>query len=301
MYNDTTMLRRPPFAVVDSLGPVEVGAEMVACFRRLEERSNRLEFAHLLTTRSLGLSDHDPVVRAGKAIARDIDRGVGAGAAHGYHNGQHLLEVMLCSLYLSQLASLEARRLLRVVTAALIHDFHHDGSKCSAQPFRQELAAIEQARPYLQAAGVDEGFFPGLQALVLATEFEAGAHFARRCWAQHTAAQHVAPPEPPLPPGLQPLCAEASLAMEAVLLTEADLLPSIGLSYRHSASLQARLAAEWGTSLGCMDKLRFIDCVVGSISVATFFLPSIRAVKQKYLEICKAEATNLVAGLGNAG
>ena len=96
------------------------------------------------------------------------------------------------------------------------------------------------------------------------------------------------------------MCADASLAMEAVLLAEADLLPSIGLSYKHSADLQARLATEWGTSLGCADKLRFIDHVVGSISVATFFLPSIRAVKQEYLEICTAGMTNRVAGISNA-
>jgi hypothetical protein len=300
MYADTTMLRRPPFAVVGSLGPVEVGAEIAECFRRLEGRSNRLEFAHLLTTRRLGFSDHEPIVRAGKAIARDVDRGVGAGTAHGYHNGQHLLEVMLCALYLSRLASLDARRVLRVVTAALVHDFHHDGSKSAAEPFRQESAAIAQARPYLHAAGVEESFFLELQALVLATEFEAGATFARQCWAQHLAERPVASPRPPLPRALQPLCADASLAMEAVLLAEADLLPSIGLSYKHSANLQARLATEWGTSLGCADKLRFIDHVIASISVATFFLPSIRAVEQQYLEICTAGTTNLVAGIGNA-
>lgn len=280
------MLRRPPFAVVDSLGPLEVGAEIAECLGRLEERSNRLEFAHLVVSRNLGISDHDPVVRAGRAIARDIDRGVGAGIPHGYHNGQHLLEVMLCSLYLSRLASLDPYRALRVATAALVHDFHHDGAKTSAKSFRQEFVAIEKAYPYMRAAGVDEWFCLRLQALVLATEFEAGAAFARKCWAQHVAEGLAALPRAPLPQELQPLCADSSLAMEAVLLTEADLLPSIGLSYKHAANLQARLATEWSASLGCADKLRFIDRVAGSISIATYFLPNIRAVRQKYLETC---------------
>ena len=44
-------------------------------------------------------------------------------------NSQHFLEVMLSALYLARLLRLDPRRTMRVVTAALMHDFHHDGSR----------------------------------------------------------------------------------------------------------------------------------------------------------------------------
>jgi hypothetical protein len=88
-------------------------------------------------------------------------------------------------------------------------------------------------------------------------------------------------PELPLPLGRLRL--EPDLAQEAVLLAEADVLPSIGLTVEHAERLHARLAAEWHTPLGCDDKLRFIDRMIGEISMASFFIPNIQAVRRAYL------------------
>lgn len=280
---EAPILTRPPFAVVDSLGPQQVGAELVACFAKIGERADRLEHAHALVSRSIGLPEADPLMLAGLAIARDIDRGIGAGVAVGYHNSQHFLEVMLSALYLARLTGLNPRRTARVVTAALMHDFHHDGSRSALSPFRLELLAAQEALPYLRALEVDEDDCSRLQALVLSTDPSVGVPFARACWARHAAGAQVAPLASTLPPPLGRLLLDPELAHEAVLLAEADVLPSIGLTFEHAEKLQSKLAIEWDTSLGREDKLQFVDHIVGEISVASFFIPNIQALRQAYL------------------
>jgi hypothetical protein len=277
-------LDRPPFAVLAALGPTQVAQELVACFHRLGARPDRLEHAHALALhatldRESGLQ---PLAAAGRAIARDIDRGVGAGVASGYHNPQHFLEVMLCALYLARLHDLAPRRVARLVTAGLVHDFHHDGSRGASAPFRLELLAVEKATPYLQASAVDSQECARLEALVLATEPRAGVPFARACWREHQGAVSSARHSQALPPALERIAREPELAFEAVLLAEADVLPSIGLTYDHAESLQARLAAEWRMPLGHADKLQFIDRMLGEISVAQFFVPNVKELKQGY-------------------
>jgi len=276
------MLDRPPFAVLSALPPRQVGAELVACFAKLGARSDRLSHAHSLASRSIGLPEADPLLRGGRAIARDIDRGVGAGVTDGYHNSQHFLEVMLSALYLARLARLDARRAARVVSAALMHDFHHDGSHGTVSPFRLERLAMRHARPYLRTAGVGQDESRRLEALVLATDPSVGVPFARACWAWHAAGGPPVPPHAELPPPLARLRLEPELAHDAVLLAEADVLPSIGLTVKHADQLHSRLAAEWHMTLGCDDKLKFIDRMLGEITVASFFIPNMQVTRQAF-------------------
>jgi hypothetical protein len=268
--------------VVDSLAPPQVGAALVACFARLGARADRLEHAHELAWRSIGLPESDPLRLAGQAIARAVDRGIGAGVSAGYHNSQHFLEVMLSALFLARLARFDPRRTARVVTAALMHDFHHDGSRAAASPFRLELLAAQEALPYLRAAGLDDDEIQRLQALVLATDPGHGVPFARACWAHHAAGGPAPSLASALPPALARLLAEPDLAQEAVLLAEADVLPSIGLTLEHATQLQSRLAFEWGTTLTSRDKLLFIEHTLDKICVASFFVPNMHALRQAY-------------------
>lgn len=242
-----------------------------------------MEHVHSLISRGIGLPETDPLLLAGLAIARDIDRGIGAGVAIGYHNSQHFLEVMLSALYLARLARLDSQRTTRVVSAALMHDFHHDGSRAAASPFRLERLAAQKAQPYLRAAGVGDDERLRLEALVLATEPSAGVPFARACVAGHAVGGAVTPLAAALPPALGRLLLESDLAHDAVLLAEADVLPSIGLTLEHAEALQSRLAIEWDTTLGREHKLQFIDRIINEISAASFFMPNIRAFRQAYL------------------
>ena len=281
---EAPQLTRPPFGVVAGLDPARVGAEMVACFARIGARADRLVQAHALTFHSLGLPATDPLRVAGQAMARDIDRGIGAGVAAGYHNGQHFLEVMLSALYLGRMAGLEVARIARVASAALMHDFHHDGSRTTASSFRLELLAVRQSLTYLRDARVDTLECERLGALVLATEPRAGVPFARACWKGHSVPGATMPALGNLPAALARLPVEPELAFEAVLLAEADVLPSIGYTFGHAERLQARLAAEWGARLGRDDKLQFIERMVGDISIAVFFVPNMHSLRQAYLK-----------------
>lgn len=279
-------LTRPPFAVVESLDPAEVGAEMVACFDRIAAGPDVLRHGHALAMRSLALGADEPMYRAGAAIARDVDNGIGAGVPGGYHNPRHYLEVMLCALYLSRTQRLSTQRAGRVVTAALVHDFHHDGSRSSDAPFRLEALAAAKAEPYLRDAGVSRELREQLCALVLATQPGAGVPFARACMEHH--AGEPAPSAAGLPAPLERLLEDRDLALEAVLLAEADVLPSIGLTVAHGRYEQDRLAAEWNQSLGAEDKVGFIDRVCPDITIACFFRPNIEALRQAYLAQPKA-------------
>lgn len=251
-------------------------------------RADRLHHAHSLAWRSIELPETDALLLAGRAIARDVDRGIGAGVAAGYHNSQHFLEVMLTALYLARLAHLNPRRTARVVTAALMHDFHHDGSRGALSPFRLELQAAQEALPYLRAAKVDDDECLRLQALVLATDPSTGVPFARACWAQHAGSGPVTLLASTLPAPLGRLLEEPDLAQDAVLLAEADVLPSIGMTFEHAEQLQSRLAFEWGTTLSSNDKLHFIDRTLNKISVASFFIPNIETLRQTYLGMNRA-------------
>lgn len=283
MNLEAPSLTRPPFAQPTSLGPADVGREIVACFEVLGARADRLARAHSLAMRSIGVGTTDALAQAGRAVARDVDRGIGAGVAAGYHNAQHFLEVMLCARYLAAGAALNVERSLRVVSAALLHDFHHDGSRGVQAPFRLETLAVERSQPYWQRAKVDSAERSRLEALILATEPRTGVPFARACWHWHRAGGPAPPDSAGLPAPLQRLLAEAELAHDAVLLAEADVLPSIGLTIEHAEQLQARLAHEWGTTLGRADKLQFIERMVGEMVVGAFFVPNVLALRQAYL------------------
>jgi hypothetical protein len=79
------------------------------------------------------------------------------------------------------------------------------------------------------------------------------------------------------------LAREPDLAFDAVLLTEADVLPSVGLTVAHALQIQQRLAAEWGKPLTLQEKLDFIDSMRGAIRIASYFLPNTDAIRSACL------------------
>jgi len=255
---------------------------MVACFERLALRADRAALAHTLAMRSVGIEHGDPLHRAGRVIASQLDDGVGAGVAGGYHNTQHFIETMLSALYLSHGAGLTRDRTARVVTAALLHDLHHDGSRSADLPFRLEQLAASRAEPFLRVAQVTPELCDQLRALILATEPRTGVPYARACLRMHC--DGAPTPDPgSLPAALERLVHEPELAFEAVLLAEADVLPSIGLTVEHGLHVQDLLAAEWNVRLDLHDKLRFVDLVRDEIRIASFFAPNIDALRQACL------------------
>jgi hypothetical protein len=171
--------------------------------------------------------------------------------------------------------------------AALVHDFLHDGTTNGGQAFRLEQLAVSSARPYLVRSGVAPDEIERIAAIVLATEMTQGVPYARRCFRF----LHQAGPRPEIPReatgDLSPLhriATDPATAFEAVLVSEADLLPSIALTEEHSLLCQQRLAQEnRRVAVGPAAKLAFLDQQSESFLVSGFFEPNFQRLRRSML------------------
>lgn len=275
-----SLLAYPPFRIAPDMDPAAAAGAIVNAFGVLAGTPAPLTHAYRLAMQVTGMAPAHPLHRAGIAAARDIDAGIGAGVPHGYHNARHFCEVLLCALAIAQLAALARHEQALLLLAALLHDFHHDGGK-RLTPFRQERRALAAATPYLDDAGVAAPDRAMLATLILATESACGVPLARCCHDWHSGA--MTPPPSPPDPALASLATHPRLALLAVALTEADVLPSVALTPAHAALTTARLEAEWGLPSGVASKVEFIDRHVGALQVARFFQANLGTVRQTSL------------------
>jgi CRP/FNR family cyclic AMP-dependent transcriptional regulator len=273
-----------PFVLPPGASPGLVADQIVACFRLVGELDRPATEVFEAVRARIGLDPLDPLAAAGVRIAAEIDRGVAGQARNAYHNSQHICEVVLCSLFLGQQAGLSDERLVRVVVAALVHDFRHDGTTNAGESFRLERLAIAAAGPYLAQAGVAPEVIERIAAIVLATEVRAGVPYARRCFRF----LHQDGPHPEAPPDvageaslLRHLATDPDLAVEAVLLAEADLLPSVALTDDYSMLCQQRLVQEnGGIGVGPAEKLAFLDQQSSGFLVSGFFEPNFNRLRR---------------------
>lgn len=178
---------------------------------------------------------------------------------NSYHNTAHFREVMamairLCATHRQVNADsrldLSADDIVLLILAAAIHDFGHDGQGNFVDghhyPSRLELRAVDYAMPFLIAAGmtVDQG--ERLTAMVLATDVshspthESPSAVLRAIYHAHM--RNL--PMPDCDMLLSPLVEDYKTALMALLLGEADIAPSAGLSYDFSVQTTVMVAAE---------------------------------------------------------
>lgn len=254
-----------------------VARDFVRCYETLAQVPDPVQACFAAALDAAGLFPEPPLCRAGMQIARDMDAGVGAGKANAYHNTQHFCEVLLNALYLGRLAASEVQDTREILLAALVHDFHHDGTTNGTIAFRLERLAADATMPYLEAAGVPHDESLRVTSLVLATELMTGMHFARQCHL-HFSAGAPRPSLERIPEPLATLAADARLAREAVIVGEADLLSSVGLTVRYGELQQQKLSEEWNKPLGADHKLRFLD-LFDEFAIGRFFSPNLQALK----------------------
>lgn len=263
---------------------------MVAVFAEVELLPDKVSQSFDAVARCLGASERAPLIVAGRHLSWAIDHGEGASIDNPYHNAQHFCEVLMCAHFLSLLVDLDIHTRLEVVLAALIHDFHHDGLPNDLTPFRLERRSVNQAMPYLTEAGIPEMQRRRISALVLATEMVNGLAIALACHAYHIegASQptiHVAAPE------MAKLVESSIAARQALILCEADVLPSVGLTIEHAICLQDKLSLEYGIPLQKADKLRFISGIFPGFVIGTFFQPNVERLRQFLLHANDISAT----------
>ena len=117
-----------------------------------------------------------------------------------------------------------------------------------------------------------------IRAMIFSTEVSVGARFARECHL-HFAASGPRPSLVGIPAPLAPLADDARLALQAVIVGEADVLSSAGLTVQYGELQQEKLAEEWKKPLGADHKVRFLNQVFQDFTVGHFFSPNLRALK----------------------
>lgn len=274
----TLDLSKPPFCVPDGEDARTVAEHFIDCFRVVATLRDRVHTCLAAAVEVAGLAKDDPLCLAGERIARDMDAGIGSGGDNPYHNAQHFCEVLLSALYLSLLAGTAPRSRMQLLIAALVHDFHHDGTTNRSAPFRLERLSAAATLPYLEAAGVPAAERTRITAMILATEVAIGTRFARDCYL-HFAEAAPAPSIAGIPDPLAELAGDADLALQAVIVGEADVLSSAGLTVQYGELQQDKLAEEWKQPLGADHKLRFLNQVIQDFTVGRFFSPNLRELR----------------------
>ena len=269
---------KPPFRMDPAQDPGSVAEDFIACFQVIADLPKKVGTCVRGAFDSGGIAPDAPLRVAGCRIADEMDAGVGAGGANPYHNAQHFCEVLLSALYLTLLAGVTANAKAEVLLAALVHDFHHDGTKNMSATFRLETLSAEATAPYLEAAGVSAEVRARIAAMVFATEVTRGTHFARGCHLHFTTGTPL-PSLAAIPGPLALVATDPGLALEAVIVGEADVLSSAGLTVQYGELQQERLAEEWKQPLGAEHKLRFLNQVFQDFTVGRFFSPNLRALK----------------------
>ncbi|CAN5400976.1 hypothetical protein BH09PSE5_BH09PSE5_02020 [soil metagenome] len=282
-------LEQAPFKVVAGQLPESVGADMVAAFAEISALPDRTRAVFGTLMDMLGVKPSHPVHAAGARLATDIDCGGGGGHPHPYHNTRHFCEVMLSSHYIAQLQKLHVEACAEVVLAALMHDYGHD-VRPDGVPFRLERQSVTMA---FEAFG-DEPFSPGqrqrIAALVLSTAVARGHPVAIACNVGHET-HNGWPAIPSEAPELAVLVSDPLAARQALVLCEADVLPSVGLTFGHALKMQAELSAEWDTQLDARDKLRFIDDWFKRSTMSVYFKPNVEALRHGLWQQLKREAS----------
>ncbi|MDQ5911473.1 MAG: hypothetical protein QG599_3571 [Pseudomonadota bacterium] len=252
---------------------------MITVFTEIDSLPNKVRQSFDAVAQCLGASAPAPLVAAGQRLSQAIDHGEGAGLGNPYHNAQHSCEVLLCAHFLSLWTDLEVNARLEAILAALIHDFHHDGHPNGPTPFRLERQSVNRAMSCLIEAGLPARQRRRIAALVLATEIGHGLAIARACHAYHAGnaprlVMPVAAPE------LAELAKSSTATRQALIVCEADVLSSVGLTVEYAIRLQDKLSFEYGVSLEKEDKLRFISEIFPGFIIGTFFQPNVERLRQ---------------------
>lgn len=271
-----------------------IAAELVLLYQAIDGLPDKVSRVQQTTERSVAARGGDAAIAVVAAtattatiaaVAHDLARAIDADGSHHdrlpYHNRQHFCEVMLAVELLCRVHRVAPAEAQLVLLAALIHDLDHDGEPSCT--FRLERHSLQRAAPFLARAGVEPVVVSRLAALVLATQPTQGTRAALDARAFHVSGAALRPP-PEEAPELAELGVDAGLARLALLLCEADLLPSVALTFAHALQLQDRLAREWRRPLGAMDKLLFQRDVLANGLIGPFFLPNALAIRLALVE-----------------
>ncbi len=273
VVNAGVHFHEPPFVLAEDPTPAALAEALTFVFYKIAGIDGpRLSLAwRLVSAFATSKPELAALKAAGELIAADFDRGLGNLNDSGYHNSQHTFEVLYAAHTLILLKARSGKALspearLTLLLAALIHDWHHDGSEHSDGYFRLENLALAAARPYL--ADLTPEQLQRIELIVRATDSSGPHGFARQVYEANLhrlsdAGLEDEPSFPDLPEGMDTLAEllkneQAETVELAVLLNDASLLPAAGLTPDYAAVHSQRLRDEWAHPVGHSDFVRFV-------------------------------------------
>lgn len=253
------------------LTPARRGTELMGLFEHIEKRSEgfmRPAFESLLEVLELP-SEHN-LAEAGKVIAELIDSQSTeenyGGHGNSYHNRNHMFEVPTAMAALLKIhenggyePKLDEEDKLVLLISALSHDLGHNGKGNGMGkdrvPLLTENRAIELAKPVIRAFYTDdaecERVFAKVEVIIAATDIGGGDKSPAKFFADYAKYQRGELNTAPVPPlhsleKFVPLLeSDPKLAHMCLLMQDADLLPSIGLTPEWAERQEARLSHEF--------------------------------------------------------
>ncbi len=158
-----------------------------------------------------------------------------------YHGNHHYRKVMLQLVRLiaqhQKSGELSDNEIATLLIAACVHDLGHNGQGNTVNgefmPGRMELHSFGLAKPYLKDAGLDDTTLARIQVMLLCTDVlpigkdDNAANLMKKAYLYHFGGWEA----PKLNAKLEPLLDDKVLALMALMLHEADLATSAGLSY----------------------------------------------------------------------
>lgn len=267
----------PPFSLPDKPTPENLAEALTFVFYKFAGlRGPRLSLAwRLVSAFATGKPDLALLKETGERIAADFDRGIGNTNDDGYHNAQHAFEVLCCAHTLALIKSrsgapLSPENRLLLLIAALIHDWHHDGSPPNigkpANYFEQENRALAASEPYFSGLNADQ--ITRLSLMVRTTDISGPHAFAMKVldWHNHhLRGDGQDDPPPPTPPeGIAPIAdllsaTEIETGEMAAMLRDANALPAVGLTPDYAAVCSQRLSEEWAQPVTHDEFMTFIE------------------------------------------
>jgi hypothetical protein len=178
---------------------------------------------------------------------------------NAYHNSHHFREVViLLSLMIDAFMKLHEMKvaltkndIMMMLTAAAMHDFAHDGRgnfiDGMHSPSRMEKKSFNQAKDFLAIAGASRDQRDILELMLICTDVsrvEAGRSPSGFCRDAFHAHENNATDMIAVPEMLKPLLKDRKLSLMAMMLCEADMGLSAGLSYDFAKEMTRLVASE---------------------------------------------------------
>lgn len=247
----------PPFKVFPPINPDELAVALDAnmdIFETWDNPNKGRDFAFAINKMLLNAKDDDKYAIAAINIAAALDSERQENSdtnENEYHNFDHTFEVMLSSFCMANINNyLDYQGAIKLsdgdkkvlIIAALMHDFKHTGQGNNGQLCKMELESFNMAEKYLIDAGIDLAKRQIIKAMVLSTDLALTGYVDDVY--KHLFLNKQKPKVDQKIADFAAYFNDPKTVYLSLILCDADLLSSAGLSYSKMISQTKKIMEE---------------------------------------------------------